>query len=76
MKTGNVYLSVILICLFAFSGGKVFAQSPTADCRASLKAYVSDIHLNCKWYGGNSVICGRGASKYICRCAASNRAPV
>ena len=77
VKTKGICLLIILISLFVFSGGKGFALSPTADCRGTLKAYVNDVHLNCKWYGGNnSVICGRGASQYTCRCAASNRAPV
>jgi len=68
---------VLTFVLFFMTAVPLYAQSPTADCQGSLKAYVNDAHLNCRWYGGNSsVICGRGASQYTCRCAASNRAPV
>jgi len=64
MKTGVVYLSAILICLFAFSGEKIFAQSPTADCQGTLRAWKADVSL-------------RGYMKtHNCRCIASNRAPV
>jgi hypothetical protein len=64
MKTRNIYLSAILICLFAFSGGKVFALSPTVDCQGTLRAWKSDVSL-------------KGYMKtHNCRCTSSNRAPV
>jgi len=64
MKIRAFYLSAILICLFAFSGGKVFAQSPTVDCEGTLRTWKGDVSL-------------RGYMKtHTCRCVASNRTPV
>ena len=34
VKTKGICLLIILISLFTFSGGKVFAQSPPVDCEA------------------------------------------
>jgi len=77
MIKGDEFMKRLLLAfvLLLMTVTPLHAQSPTADCQGSLTAYVKDAHLNCKRYG-NSVICGRGASQYTCRCVASNRAPV
>jgi len=76
MIKGDEFMKRLLLAfvLLLMTVTPLHAQS--ADCRGTLKAYVNDAHLNCRWYVGNSVICGRGASQYTCRCATSNRAPV
>ena len=67
---------ILIFVLFFMATPPLYAQTPTPECPGSLKAYESDIHLNCRWNGSNSVICGQGNSKYICKCVSSNQAPV
>ena len=66
---------VLIFVLFFMATAPLYAQTPTADCRGSLKAYANDTQLNCRWNGSSSVVCGQGNSKYICRCGGSNQAP-
>ncbi len=64
MKSKSIYLSAILICLFAFSGGKAFALSPTVECQGTVGAWKADDSL-------------KGYMKtHTCRCTSSNRSPV
>jgi len=64
VKTKGICLLIILVSLFTFSGGKVFALSSTVDCEATRRAWKTDVSL-------------KGYMKtHSCRCVASNRMPV
>lgn len=64
MKSRAGYLSVILICLFVFSGEGVFAISHTVDCQGTVTAWKKDKSL------------AGYMNAHTCSCPYPNKSPV